>query len=447
MQHLPQTNRVHASEVCRSWREATTCPALWRSLKFVLSCDDDEASAEAFLAWLLSRAAAVETLHIDIQDSAAPCDAVVGVMSNVTAAVMAVRASLRHFTIETTGSLVVGQWAAALHNLSTACFIGGAVLVKQGLGKLTQLRDLEFGSNNVSLEIDSPACLPVSVTHLSLEHCCLVAVPPCLERLTELRSLDLSQNVLGVEQGNETATLAQFTGLECLKLANCRMLQVPAELAALKRLRILHMGGNLEANDDLGPEVSGRMEAALRPLRRLQVLVVSQCHVLLPEAVRRMTKLERLFVTSTPVTSLSTGPYCKSLRHLCLDWDVAFESAAMLEQCAGMQMLTLARPHRSDVPDGQVPERAEQLAAALLRHPTLEQVNIVAVQGRGLHLSIATMRFVLAFQSCRQSRLRLELIDSWDSDLVRIPNLTDLVDVTLTAEAESGRKRERPEES
>lgn len=45
----------------------------------------------------------------------------------------------------------------------------------------------------------------------------------------------------------------------------------------------------------------------------------------------------------------------------------------------------------------------------------LQQVNIVAVQGRGLHLSIATMRFVLAFQSCRQSRLRLELIDSWDS--------------------------------
>lgn len=44
------------------------------------------------------------------------------------------------------------------------------------------------------------------------------------------------------------------------------------------------------------------------------------------------------FVTSTPVTSLSTGPYCKSLRHLCLDWDVAFESAAMLEQCAGMQV-------------------------------------------------------------------------------------------------------------
>jgi hypothetical protein len=33
------------------------------------------------------------------------------------------------------------------------------------------------------------------------------------------------------------------------------------------------MGGNLEANDDLGPEVSGRMEAALRPLRRLQVCV------------------------------------------------------------------------------------------------------------------------------------------------------------------------------
>jgi hypothetical protein len=33
------------------------------------------------------------------------------------------------------------------------------------------------------------------------------------------------------------------------------------------------------------------------------------------------------------------------------------------------------------------------------------------------------------------------------ADLVRIPNLTDLVDVPLAAEAESGRKRERPEES
>jgi hypothetical protein len=49
------------------------------------------------------------------------------------------------------------------------------------------------------------------------------------------------------------------------------------------------------------------------------------------------------------------------------------------------QMLTLARPHRSDVPDGQVPERAEQLAAALLRHPTLEVTcvtNQVAVSDR-----------------------------------------------------------------
>ena len=44
------------------------------------------------------------------------------------------------------------------------------------------------------------------------------------------------------------------------------------------------------------------------------------------------------FVTSTPVVSLSSGPYCKSLRHLCVDWDVAFESAAMLEHCAVMEV-------------------------------------------------------------------------------------------------------------
>lgn len=36
------------------------------------------------------------------------------------------------------------------------------------------------------------------------------------------------------------------------------------------------------------------LEAAMRPLRSLQVLVISQCNVLLPDAVRRMPKLERL---------------------------------------------------------------------------------------------------------------------------------------------------------
>lgn len=67
--------------------------------------------------------------------------------------------------------------------------------------------------------LHSPACLHAS------------ARPVCLQ----LRSLDLSQNVLGVEQGNETATLAQFTGLECLKLANCRMLQARCWLAIFER--------------------------------------------------------------------------------------------------------------------------------------------------------------------------------------------------------------------
>ena len=44
------------------------------------------------------------------------------------------------------------------------------------------------------------------------------------------------------------------------------------------------------------------------------------------------------FVTSTPVTTLAPGPYCRSLRHLCLDWDVAFERIPMLEQCAQMEV-------------------------------------------------------------------------------------------------------------
>lgn len=55
----------------------------------------------------------------------------VGVMSNVTAALMCVAGSLRHLTFETQGCLVVSQWAAALTKLESACFIGGDVHLKQ----------------------------------------------------------------------------------------------------------------------------------------------------------------------------------------------------------------------------------------------------------------------------------------------------------------------------
>lgn len=55
----------------------------------------------------------------------------------------------------------------------------------------------------------------------------------------------------------------------------------------------------------------------------------------------------------------------------------------------------------------------------------------MAVQGRGLHLSIATLRFVLALSSHGAPRggappLRVALVESWDSDLVRIPNIMDM---------------------
>ena len=84
--------------------------------------------------------------------------------------------------------LIVSQWAAALRQLRSACFIAADVHVKQGLGKLPSLTDLEFGSNNSELEIESAACLPPSVTHLSLEHCCLTAVPSCITRLAQVGS-------------------------------------------------------------------------------------------------------------------------------------------------------------------------------------------------------------------------------------------------------------------
>lgn len=60
--------RVRASEVCRAWRDATLSPALWPALKFSLASDDDEATTESFLCWLLPRVGCLQALHIDIQE-------------------------------------------------------------------------------------------------------------------------------------------------------------------------------------------------------------------------------------------------------------------------------------------------------------------------------------------------------------------------------------------
>lgn len=64
---------------------------------------------------------------------------VVGVMSNLTAALMCVAGSLRSLVFETQGVLVISQWAAALTRLESACFIGGEVHLKQ-VGAACRLR-------------------------------------------------------------------------------------------------------------------------------------------------------------------------------------------------------------------------------------------------------------------------------------------------------------------
>ncbi len=59
-----------------------------------------------------------------------------------------------------------------------------------------------------------------------------IASPFLLQPLLQIRSLDLSQNTFSEEDGDEMAVLAELTGLECLKLANCRMTQVRPQSTA-----------------------------------------------------------------------------------------------------------------------------------------------------------------------------------------------------------------------
>lgn len=57
-------------------------------------------------------------------------------MSNLTAAIMATASTLCSLVVETAGALVVGQWAAALRSLRSACFIGGILHLRQASGAL-----------------------------------------------------------------------------------------------------------------------------------------------------------------------------------------------------------------------------------------------------------------------------------------------------------------------
>jgi hypothetical protein len=71
--------------------------------------------------------------------------------------------------------------------------------------------------------------------------CCPRATAWRTRSCLQLRSLDLSQNSFVYEEGDETATLSQLTGLECLKLANCRMTEASGAAEGLQHSFLSHL--------------------------------------------------------------------------------------------------------------------------------------------------------------------------------------------------------------
>jgi hypothetical protein len=409
---------VRAAAVSRAWREATLLPDLWRSVELLL--DEEQLqpgvdAAESFAHWLMPRSGAVRSLSMDLQSSSNTH--VLFALTSLAPAAAGL-SGLTSLHIETPAALTVGQWVAALPELRSACFLGGTLSLRPGLDQLRRLRELELGSCNEAAVVWA---LPRSITKLSLENCELSALPEDVMRLTQLRSLDLCNN-----EGIDTALLARLTKLECLKLANCGLAAAPRELSALGRLRILHLGGNLQPAEPAVAEHAEQALRSLRPLRSLrclEVLVLSQCGVPLQDFVCELEHLKFLSVSNTSTTALRPGAYCRSLRHLLVDWDVAFQSTEMLASCSGLQQLSLARP-RSTEPDPQSAGAARELAQVLLRHPTLRRVNVVAAH-EALNLSRATLEFMLALQP------KLAVLDDWGAPELRVPNLEDIIETDL----------------
>jgi hypothetical protein len=166
----------------------------------------------------------------------------------------------------------------------------------ESLGRLTQLQSLDLSDNRLT-------ALPQSLgrlTHLQsldLSDNRLTALPQSLGRLTHLRSLNLSYNQL-------TALpewLGQLTQLQSLNLSGNQLLSLPESMSRLTQLHSLNVSGNQLTEVPCG----------LENLSSLKFLVLTTLNNtnrfrVMPDFIRHLRQLEELVIEDWKLSELPT---------------------------------------------------------------------------------------------------------------------------------------------
>lgn len=330
---------------------------------------------------------------------------------DVVATVQPLLPSLHALSIRWEREAVAGDWlrgAVQLQELGLYC---GSLTLLDGLGALTNLKDLGLEGSDGPLVLESVAALPPSLTKLMAVDSNMVEVPEALSRTTALQSLYLSRNPLAPPSLSRLAALPR---LELLSLIGCAFHSPPVELSALTSLRALYLDYNGNLGDEHEAAMQESFSAALGTLTNLEALGLSHNFLdSFPEVAERLPRLRVLYLESNPgiaLLPLAAESALSRLQVLSCDASVLFSNAEMLGRAARrLRHLFVSGSglmwHNVEV------SPAERVLEVLAGMPALRKVTFVVQTQRDEAPSVEVAALMLGLPRRRPS-LELAALDS-----------------------------------
>lgn len=164
------------------------------------------------------------------------------------------------------------------------------VSVPQKISTLTNLESLNLSNNNLSQNFSNLSTL-IKLSELNLSGNQLTKIPTELSSLVSLTSLNLSNNSFST---NYAATLSNLKNLEWLSLQNNLITVFPAELVQLKNLVHLNFAEN---------QISGGFETLL-PLTKLEQIYLDKNLIsgAFPSSLLQLKMLQMLSLTGNQLS-------------------------------------------------------------------------------------------------------------------------------------------------
>jgi hypothetical protein len=397
---------------------------MWTTVRLGLSLSRDTAldRSESFVQWLIPRAPNVRSLTVVTRraDSAAGEGLLRKtslVQANIVSAITLVGPHLQELSVQWAGQLVISGWSATLSALRVASFAAESVVVRPGLGYLSNLRDLRFKSVAAPLVVADAVSdprststlprglLPPGLFALRMDNCRLTALPPSVAALRQLTDLVLSNNELAP---SDLAPLSQMTTLRQLTLMGTRMSRLPQALSTLTALRVLYLDGVAGAADADEVPTHAQVSAALGPLRLLGILSLGSSRLdRFPTALTGLSRLRALYLDNNPgLATLPDGPYLRGLRVLGMDWRTLFASHALLSGAPRLRKLCLTAFGGIDA-ETMEGAGADEVSESLMTHPSLQLLLLPMVDGNRVErLFIAPLNVALRLSASPQVEVK-----------------------------------------